>query len=372
MRVGIVGAGVFGLAAALELAARGHAVTVVEREAIPATKAASNDTSKTIQRLYGRRERYVDLAERAEPQWRRWQERAGASFYFPIGHLLVTRGVAPGSRALESQATLAARGAPLQVLSVAEARQRFPQIAYQPEDAVLFDPWGGYLASGRAIEVLAALARADGVALREHAPVLAVTEAPGAAHLVTAAGTLEFDRVVVAAGVWLGRLVPALDPDLKITRQNLAFFVPDDPARHRPGPLPVWAIDAPGDAWYGHPLADGRVKVADNPLGEPADPDSHREASADFAERARAFVGRWLPGLARGKLVGTRSCLYDNTPDGDFLIDWAPGMRRILVAGGGSGHGFKFGGVLGPLVADALEEKDSPHGAPFRFAGRLA
>jgi glycine/D-amino acid oxidase-like deaminating enzyme len=130
MRVGIVGGGVFGLAAALELNARGHVVTLVEQDLIPAEKAASNDASKTIQRLYGRREHYVDLVERAECQWRSWQDLVSDQFYFPVGHLLVTRDLAPGSRAYDSYETLTHRGNQLQYLSIAEARQRFPQIIY--------------------------------------------------------------------------------------------------------------------------------------------------------------------------------------------------------------------------------------------------
>jgi N-methyl-L-tryptophan oxidase len=64
-------------------------------------------------------------------------------------------------------------------------------------------------------------------------------------------------------------------------------------------------------------------------------------------------------------------CLYENTPDRDFIIDWVPGSRRILVAGGGSGHGFKFGGSIGAVIADALEEKANPLGDLFRIGKRF-
>jgi glycine/D-amino acid oxidase-like deaminating enzyme len=371
LRVGIIGCGVFGLAAALELRARGHAVVSFEQDVVPAAKAASNDTSKTIQRLYGKRAVYVELAERAEAQWRRWQDRIGGAFYHPIGHLLVARGFDPGTRLHDSYLALAERSCPPRLLPLAEARELFPQLTYHSDDVVLFDAWGGYAASGQAIADLARLARADGVRISECTPVRGVEEVGSRVRILTDTATPEFERVVVAAGAWLGDLVPDLRKRLRITRQCMAFFIPRDQERHRPGPLPVWAVDAPGDNWYGHPLADGRVKVADNPLGEPADPDSDRDATPGFAERARAFVESWLPGLARGDLVATRSCLYDNTPDADFIVDWAPGTGRVLVAGGGSGHGFKFGGALGPLIADALEDRDNPLGARFRLAKRF-
>jgi glycine/D-amino acid oxidase-like deaminating enzyme len=368
VRVGVVGCGAFGLAAALELVGRGHRVVALDRGTVPHPAASSSDVSKTLQRLYAHSAAtYVELAERAEPRWRRWQERTGGEpFYHPIGHVVVAGGWAPGQRGYESAALLG-----LPVYGTAEARRRFPQLAVHDDEVVCFDAWGGYLASGRAVAAMAALARADGVELRASAPVRAVEETAGGVRVALDGGALVCDRVVVAAGVWIPGLVPGVP--IQATRQCMAFFEPEDAALHRPGPLPVWAFDAPDDdGWYGHPLPDGRVKAADGPLGEPVDPDTHRDASPGFEARARAFVGRRMPGLARGRLVGSRSCLYENTPDGHFLIDWAPGSRRVLVAGGGSGHGFKFGGSLGPVIADALEEKENPLGSLFRVGRRFA
>src|SRR5204862_5153 len=109
----------------------------------------------------------------------------------------------------------------------------------------------------------------------------------------------------------------------------------------------------------------GWVKVANALRGRIADPDSDRDGSAAYEAQARAFVRERLPGLAEAPILGSRSCLYDNTPDHDFVVDWAPGSSRVLVAGGGSGHGFKFGGSIGPVIADALEEKENALGAAF-------
>src|SRR5262245_8678683 len=94
----VVGAGVFGMAAALELAGRGHRVTVFEQGRVPCERASSTDVAKTIRRLYGTEAGYVELAERAAVQWRRWQEQAATPFYFPVGQLSIVRRFEPGTR----------------------------------------------------------------------------------------------------------------------------------------------------------------------------------------------------------------------------------------------------------------------------------
>jgi glycine/D-amino acid oxidase-like deaminating enzyme len=75
--------------------------------------------------------------------------------------------------------------------------------------------------------------------------------------------------------------------------------------------------------------------------------------------------------MGRGRPVIGRKCLYCNTPDDHFVIDWLPGSERVLIAGGGSGHGFKFGSSLGPVISDALEEKDNCYGKLFRIGERF-
>jgi glycine/D-amino acid oxidase-like deaminating enzyme len=373
MNVGIVGAGIFGLAAAIELRARGYAVVVVEQGQIPYERASSTDVSKTIRRAYGNNATYVELAERAAPRWRAWHERLGRGFYFQIGQLQIERNFHAGQGVRESYEFFRRRGGDgSTLLSVAEARQRFPQFAYDDGDTCVFDPWAGYIASGRAVLDLARLAREEGVTIREVTPARQVIETGDRAEIVLDGETLQFDRVVVAAGVWITRLMPSIGRALRPTFQQMAFFEPVDRDRFAPGPLPAWGVDVETEGWYGHPLqAEGWVKVSNDLLGKVVDADAPRVATPEFLEAAHEFVARRMPELARGRLVGTRACLYENTPDRHFVIDWAPGCQRILVAGGGSGHGFKFGGSIGDVIADALEDRNNPLGNLFRLGNRF-
>ena len=181
--------------------------------------------------------------------------------------------------------------------------------------------------------------------------------------------------MVVAAGPWLAELLPAMRTRIRLTRQQMAFFVPTDPAPFRRGRFPVWSILSPGNLWYGFPfLHEGWVKVAEDSKVEDTRADVSREPTAEFLDWAREFVARHIPALSRGELVGGRSCLYTNMADMEdeqFVIDWAPGRERVLIAGCGCGHGFKFGGSIGPVIADALEDRENPLGDLFRIGNRF-
>jgi glycine/D-amino acid oxidase-like deaminating enzyme len=375
MSVGVVGCGVFGLAAAIELRARGHAVTAFEQGRVPYERAASTDTSKTIRRVYGTDAHYVELVERAAPRWRAWQARVAGDFFQEVGYIYVVRNFRPGTRVYDAWEFLGPTRGEVRLLSRSEARERFPQFGFQDGDTVLHDRWGGYLASARATAAMAAMARDDGVDIREEAPVRGLEEATAggrSVRVVLDGDAATFDRVVLAAGVWIGRFVPSIGARVRVTRQMMAFFEPADPTSFRPGPMPVWSIESDVKGWYGHPLKhEGWVKVANDLRGDLVDPDADRGGDEAYVASARAFVAERIPGLAGARVVESRSCFYDNTPDRDFVVDWAPGSQGVLIAGGGSGHGFKFGGSIGPLIADALEEKVNPLGQPFRLGDRF-
>jgi len=367
MRIAVVGCGVFGLGCAIALRERGHEVTVFERGPIPHPRAASTDVSRTIQRLYGDRHDYIALVQAAEPVWRRWQAESRVNFYLPIGHVFLASGQDRGTRAGDSMRSLG-----LAPIPVAEARARFPQFAI-PEDAtVFFDDWGGYLVSADAVSAMANLAEGLGVIFREDGGVGTIDERTSGVDLGVGDRTLRFDLAVVATGAWLPTLLPVFRDSIAVTRQCVAFFDPVPGSEHLPGALPVFAIDSGPDRWYGHPLRDGRIKIADNDLGAIVDPDDAPEVPTAFADSARAFVGRWMPGLAEGRYAGSRACLYANTPDNDFIVDLAPGHRRVFVAGGGGGHGFKFGAIVGEIAADRIEGRDHPLGERFRLGARLS
>ena len=374
VQIAVVGAGVFGLAAAIEAGARGHDVALFDQGKVPHPAASSTDVAKAIRRTWYASDNatYVELAERAALQWSAWEELSGDRFYHPNGTLTVVSRFDPGGPLHASVQFLRNRGAEIAVLSAGEAGERFPQLRFAEGEVCVLDPWAGYLESGRAVGVMAGIARAGGCRLYQSTPVTSIEERPAGVALGYRGGSGVYDRVVVSAGAWVGRLLPAIGAKVRVTHQQMLLIVPPDPAAFRRDRLPVWTIDPGGEGWYGFPLLrEGYVKVAKDRLGEVVDPDIDRAGTAEFAAAALAFVRARLPDLAAGTVVEGRSCLYTTTPDDHFLVDRVPGAERVFVAGGASGHGFKFGGSLGPLIVDAVEDRSNPLGARFRIGSRL-
>ena len=78
------------------------------------------------------------------------------------------------------------------------------------------------------------------------------------------------------------------------------------------------------------------------------------QVGEQFIESCRAFFAEFIPGLADARVRETRVCIYNNTPDDDFIIDWHPQLEDVLVVTGFSGHGFKFGPAIGRIAAELL------------------
>lgn len=365
MNAAVVGAGIFGLASALELRKRGHTVTVFEQGKVPHERASSTDVSKAIRRV-GYDEIHLNLLERARTQWQEWHDRLSRSIYERTG--LIHIAAASDNYSQQRWGFLKDQNADVEILDSRQARKRFPQFVYRDDDVVYHDSWGGYLRSEQAVADLAALAIAEGVTIRTQTPVLEIAENPSGVQLTLTNESAVADRVVIAVGAWMSRLVPELGRHVRVTRQEMAFFRPPDPTPFRRDRCPVWCVHPDTEAWYGFPmLREGFFKIASDQLGPVVEPDIERSATPDFLAAVEEFVALRLPGIAAGELVGSRSCLYTNTVDHQFVVDWVPDSQRVAVAGCGCGHGFKFGGVIGMVVADHIEDKANPLGEPFRM-----
>ncbi len=250
-------------------------------------------------------------------------------------------------------------GLPTEMLGGAALRRRVPGIAFDPGDVGLYEPRFGALMARRAVQTLVAeFGRAGGMywqaAVRPPAPGGAMLR-----EVVTTEGDrIVADRFVFACGPWLGRVFPELlGRRIFTTRQEVFFFAPEaGDTRYEPGRLPGWADFNGGDIYYGFPNLEGRgFKIAHDAHGPPMDPDSgDRTPSAQAVADARAFMARRFPDLARRPLSEARVCQYENSSNGDLLIDRHPQWENVILVGAGSGHGFKHGPAVGRYAADLV------------------
>jgi glycine/D-amino acid oxidase-like deaminating enzyme len=369
----VVGAGIFGITTALELKARGYSVAVLDPGPLPHPLAASTDISKVVRMEYGADETYMAMVEQAYQGWLRWNEELGEVLFHDVGVLILTRTpMSLGGHEYESYHLLRKRGHTPERLTRDAISRRFP--AWKPGAFVdgFFHAQGGYAESGRVVAALVRLVQARGVMLYPDQTVeTLLKEGSHITGVRTRAGdTFHVEHVVVASGAWTALLVPDLAPIVKVTGHPIFHLKPDIPALFNPPDFVVFNADITQTGWYGFPLhpREHVVKLANHGVGQALHPDRDERVVTDSDEaRLRAFLTASLPGLSDAPLVGTRRCLYADTPDGDFWIDRHPQWAGLTVATGDSGHGFKFAPILGGLIADAVEGKPNPWLSKFRW-----
>ena len=126
--------------------------------------------------------------------------------------------------------------------------------------------------------------------------------------------------------------------------------------------MPIW-VDFGRRIIYGVPDLHGRgFKVADDTRGAPVDPTSlNRTPTAQGLSRARQLLAERFPRLAHAPLLSAEVCQYENSPDGNLIIDRHPHAGNVFIAGGGSGHGFKLSPAVGEMVAQlVMAGKEAP------------
>lgn len=366
----IVGAGIFGTAAALELVKRGHSVTLLDPGPVPHVLAASTDISKVLRMDYGADEFYMELMEAAFEGWDRWNSEWGTRLFHQTGMLFLSSGaMAEGGFEHDSYQLLRKRGHRADRLSALAIAERFPAWDTGEYQEGYFNPRAGWAESGEVVARLLAEAKRLGVAIRGGAAMERLIETGSRVTGVTASDGQEFraDTVVVAAGCWTPSLLPYLGQVMWAVGQPVYHFRVEQVAAFQPPQFVTWSADIANTGWYGFPaLNDGTLKVANHGPGKRQPAEAPREVDAQDEQRFRDFFRQALPALAEAPTTFSRLCMYCDTWDGDFWIDRDPDRPGLVVATGGSGHGFKFAPMLGPIIADVVEGRSN------RFAERFA
>jgi len=372
----VVGAGINGVVAAIELRKRGHQVVLVDPGPLPHPLAASTDISKAVRAAYGADEDYTALAEQSREIWRQWNVEFGVELYHEIGFLFMRqRSMQPGDFEYESFKVLERRGHRIERISSKQLLERFPAWNGERYPDGFLDLEAGYAESGRVVATLIRRAKSLGVEFHQTTKFRDLDETGGRVKgiLLENGEKIAADTVVMAVGAWTPYALPFTRNFFRASGQPVFHLKPEKPDLFTPERFPIFGADISTTGYYGFPLnRDGVVKIANHGCGREMSPDSpERAVTKEEENKMRQFLSDSFPGLADAPIVFTRICLYCDTHDGNFWIAPDPERPELIIAAGDCGHGFKFAPVLGEIIADAVEGKSNPLLEKFRWRSEV-
>lgn len=352
--VAVIGAGVFGAWTALHLRRAGRRVALVDAYGPGNARASSGGESRLIRMGYGPDELYTRWSVRSLTLWEEFFALTSRPLLHRTGILWIANEDDAYTKA--SRETLARLGVAHESLNRTELEKRYPQIALGGASWGLFEPRSGVLMARRAVAAVAEAAGAEGVDYFNESAIAPTAKGKVSSVKTFSGREIHAGEFVFACGPWLGKVFPDLLGNRIFTsRQEVFFFgVPAGDSRFTPPAMPGWL--SLGDLVYGMPDLESRgFKIAIDRHGPAFDPDTGtRVPTAEGIAAVRAYLAKRFPALAEAPLVEARVCQYENTSNGDFLVDRHPEHENLWLVGGGSGHGFKHGPAMGEHVAGRL------------------
>jgi sarcosine oxidase len=349
----VAGVGGMGSATCWQLARRGQRVLGLERFDIPHAMGSSHGQNRIIRLAYFEHTSYVPLLRRAFELWREAETLFGERLLFVTGG--IDAGSESGRIVAGSLASCQEHDLPHEVLSARELAQRFPGWQLPAGIVAVHQPDAGFVASERAIVAHTALARNAGADIRAREALLGwrLTGA-GTVEVTTTRGRYEAERLVLSTGAWIADHVPELAGKAVPERQALGWFRPLEPEHFRLGHFPVGLVESGDRPAYVFPewgIPGFKIGVYHH-LGETGHADVLSREPNDTDEAVlREAIRRFFPS-ANGPTMSLRCCLFTNTADEHFVIDTLPDAPQVIVASPCSGHGYKFAGVMGEVLAD--------------------
>ncbi|TDG13175.1 FAD-dependent oxidoreductase [Paracraurococcus ruber] len=360
----ILGGGIMGLSAAWAVARQGTAVRLVEQDPIPNPRGASHDHHRLIRHAYGPSLAYLRMVEAAHGAWDLLWAELGERLMVDADVLALAS--SPGGWLAESRAALRAEGHAVQDLGPAELARRFPALSPDGIADAFLAGRGGVLLADRILAALLRRCLALGVTV-ERARAAAVD--PGHARLRLADGTWrKAELLLVAAGPWAPRLLPGLAGRVAASRQVTVFLEPPPGAREAWAAMPMLLdLSESGGFYLVPPVAGTPAKIGDHRFSCQGDAEDDRAATPAEAAAILALARPRLRDLGACRVLGARACYYEVEPRERILLE--PLGDRAWVLTGTSGHGFKFGPLLGLGLARAMAAPALRAGLPGWAAG---
>jgi sarcosine oxidase len=373
----IVGLGAMGAAAALRARRSGLAVLGLDRHRPPHPWGSTHGESRITRQAIGEGLQFVPLALRSHELWRELESESGQRLMTQCGGLWI-HGAGAAARLHDQDdffgSTLdAARRFAIahELLDATAMRSRFPRFLLRGDERGYFEPGAGWLDPEACVAAQLRLAAREGAILHHDEPVVRIAVNARTIVVETAQRRIEPGALIVSAGAWIPRLLPAWARGrLVVRRQLMHWFEAVRPPSLGAGQEPVfiwhWGI-AQDDVFYGFPAMDGAMKMATEQRAAATDPDAV-ERTVATAESAQFFTRHVQGRIAavRPQVVRAASCLYTNAPGANFIIDTIEDHPRAIAVSACSGHGFKHSAAIGEALARWLAQGRRPSVlAPF-------
>lgn len=361
----VVGGGLTGLSAAWALARRGREVLVLERAEVGHTGGGSHGSCRIFRFGYEDPD-YVRLVGLARPLWQELEDASGSRLLHPCPQLTF------GPQMEEVLAAMRQAGAPCELLAARDAADQFPGVAVKG-DVVVYEPDSAVIAADQTLAALTALVQSAGGEVRADAAVSGLADEGQRVLVRTNSGSVLANLVIVCAGPWTPALLSSAGITVpgSATLEQVAYFAPSRTVQAGSfgGERRPIFVHYGGEFAYGLPVPGSDQYKLGVHHGGPATDPNHQDhsPSAGLADRIQHAAREFLPGYEPVP-VAVERCVYDNSPDTDFLVDR---IGNIVIGSGTSGHGFKFGPLLGEWLANLAVADDAEHaaaGVPPRFA----
>lgn len=364
-RIVIVGAGIVGLATAYALLKQGmQYVTILEQATVDHCRSTSHGFSRLLRFEYGNDQFYSEMVQLSLKRWKNLELVSGRTLYTRTG--LLSLGTEGDNFTLPSYHTLSDLGLSPERLSHRSCRQHFPQFDLDTYDLFTYNRDAGLLQASSCLQTLKELILELGGKIFENSQVTSFSHEnklrPIRLHLANG-DEIQADRLVVATGPWVHSLLANLHLPIRLTRQYLLYFANLPASSFALHKFPAFLADN----LYGFPLhntcaKDGPcwLKASSHDFGTPVDPDTAPIIDSEIIGRIVDKLCKLLPALEHAELVSVEACMYDVSPDEDFILDRLPYDPRIVFATGLSGHGFKFGLLLGEILSCLVHDSTPP------------
>ena len=368
----VAGVGGMGSAALYNLAARGWKVLGLDKHDIPNNMGSSHGNSRMIRLSYHEDPSYVTLMRKSYELWDKLQADTNQELLITTGS--IRAGYEHSSMFTGSKTACDIHSIPYEILEGHEVNKRFPGYSFPNDILSVYQPDGGFLVADKCISSYLTLADELGADIHGREPILEWHPNGDTVEVVTTTSVYTASRLILTAGPWISKLLSNLGPLLETERQVVGWFQTLDPKMFNPDHFPVFGLEVDIGRFYGFPSFETPgVKLGKyNHLGEIVDPDIvSRDITTDDQKALSECLEKYFP-KAHGPVMKMETCMFTNTPDGHFIIDTHPDVPQVSIAAGFSGHGFKFCGLVGEILADLAQNGHTEHNIDLFKLGRFS